>query len=232
MENRKKITNIDSVNDLFDFLKENAESKKSKLYRGVKSSNYKLIPSVGRCKNANGMAFTQEGERKMLQLFRQKSYPFIDNVCNDLELLALAQHHGLPTRLLDWTWNPIVAVFFAVKDEWNKHEVVTDSLLYVWDKDISGDLDPIFEPFDIKEITLFLPKHLTKRIIAQSGLFTVHPDPNTEVELKNLEVIKISADCRKKLKKAVEHLGIHQSTMFPDLEGVAQYVKWLRTNNH
>jgi hypothetical protein len=222
---------IDSVDKLFDFLKENSKCKTSRVFRGVKSANYKLIPSIGRHKTSDNKLFTINNEIKTLKVFRQKAYPFLDKDYSDLDLLALAQHHGLSTRLLDWTWNPLVAFFFAVNEELTDRQ--TDpSQIYVWDKNIPGQLDPKFDPFKIKDTTLFLPSHLTKRIIAQSGIFTVHPDPNLEFDIEGIQKILITAKARKPIKKAIQQLGVHYSTMFPDLEGVAKYISWLRTDSY
>ncbi len=225
------MTHINSVDDLFDFLRINATKDKAAIFRGVMSSDYKLLPSIGRFKGKDKKPFDVGREQRMLMVFRQKAFPYLEKDCTDLELLALAQHHGLPTRLLDWTWNPLVAVFFAVKDPW-RAGTPKDSLIYVWNKNIEGKLEPTFNPFTINEVTLYLPHHLTKRIIAQSGLFTIHPEPNKEIQVKGLEVVRIAPECRKAIKKALQQLGIHQSTMFPDLDGVAEYVKWLRTDSH
>jgi FRG domain len=168
----------------------------------------------------------------MLSLFKQKAYPYLDKNINDLEVLAIAQHHGLPTRLIDWTWNPLVALYFAVRDDWKDYEENTDSLIYVWEKDIKGQLEPKFEPFKINKVELFLPQHVSKRIIAQSGIFTIHPKPAKEFITTGISKIIIKSTIRHEIKKRLNKLGIHQGTMFPDLDGTATYIKWLRTNIH
>ena len=224
------LTEIKNIEDFYSFIKDYSNEKVRYVFRGVKSTDFTLKPSIGRFKTDHKKVFTLKYEESLLSLFKQKAYPFIEKNTTDLELLAIAQHHGLPTRLLDWTWNPLVALYFAVKDEWLQYENKKDSAVYIWKKDIKGQLEPKFHPFEITEVKLFLPQHNTKRIIAQSGIFTIHPNPTEPFSNTEISVIRIKRKVRKEIKRRLEQLGIHQGTMFPDLDGVTNYLKWLRTN--
>jgi hypothetical protein len=94
---------------------------------------------------------------------------------NDWEFLALARHHGAPTRLLDWTENPLAALFFAVEAAQKTDGAVWCYTYIETDKPVDVTCDP--DPLAVTRIVLFRPPHVHPRIWTQSGMFTVHP-PN------------------------------------------------------
>src|SRR5688572_1895288 len=91
------------------------------IYRGVKDGKYAtLIPSVGRLSKYYDTPIDDlvAHEKNLLNLFRHRSYSEMTKMPhNDWIWLALGQHHGLSTRLLDWTYSPLVAAFFATEPE-------------------------------------------------------------------------------------------------------------------
>tara|TARA_B100002003_G_scaffold118025_1_gene108880 strand:+ start:493 stop:1260 length:768 start_codon:yes stop_codon:yes gene_type:complete len=165
----------------------------------------------------------EKNEQRMLRLFKEQAVPYLTfRPANNWEWLAIAQHHGLPTRLLDWTRNPLVATFFAVEQEYSG-----DSLIYCFKHDKYIITDKIKNPFERTTVGKFIPSHVTTRITAQTGLFTIHPNPKEIYQSKSIDTIRIKKEFRKDLKKTLNSYGIHKASLFPDLDGLAKHITWL-----
>ena len=202
------------------------------IYRGVSKVEYELISTLGRVKLKEDDSF-ELVEKRALRIFKERSIPFLPNTpSNDWEWLALAQHHGMPTRLLDWTRNALVALYFSVRNE-NDNE---QSSIYVLhqEKQPIVDVEENKYPFKMGGIAQrYIPSHVTQRIIAQNGLFTFHPGkPNNPFESEEIDKIIIPADRRKQLKQELYRYGIHEASMFPGLDGLAEHIKWMNEKSH
>jgi hypothetical protein len=98
------------------------------VYRGVRDTSYELIPKIGRLTFINKIDLERE-EKIIITRFKQHGLPYLTIPCNNMwDWLAVAQHHGLPTRLLDWTFNPLVAAYFAVEKEHDGDSVISPGL--------------------------------------------------------------------------------------------------------
>src|ERR1044071_5489662 len=145
------------------------------IFRGVLNAKYKLLPKLGR----PGMKFLDaipNAEKEMFRLFKDFATPYLpSHNLSNWELLAVAQHHGLPTRLLDWTRNPLVAAYFAVEKD--SDEVGgSDSAIYAFSANDELDVEKLPDPLKVVAEGVVFTSHITRRIIAQSGLFTIHPN--------------------------------------------------------
>jgi len=105
-----------------------------------------------------------------------------------IEWLVLAQHHGLPTRFLDWTTNPLKGLFFAVENPNVKNNGV------VWAFEPTGYYDDLSKIYKIKQgaidfLASYYPDHLDARLIAQESCFTYFPFPTKTVPISPMEKI-------------------------------------------
>jgi type I restriction enzyme M protein len=135
------------------------------LFRGVARMSYRLDPSLERAVKCVPIS-AKELESKMMHLFKTHAIPYIDHpINNEWEWITLAQHHGLPTRLLDWTVNPLVALYFAVEKHFDE-----DSAVYVWfdPRYLKPDDLKDASPYHQQEIVAFLPSHISKRISSRN----------------------------------------------------------------
>jgi hypothetical protein len=102
---------IDLQQELFSFQPHEAHGRyrSSFAYRGVDSAKFELETSLMRIQNT-------KMEPHLLRNFKKYARSTIKDSQNNWELLAVAQHYGLPTRLLDWSFSPYVALHFATSD--------------------------------------------------------------------------------------------------------------------
>ena len=204
------------------------------VYRGVTDSvKHKLIPSIGRIDtNILCGLSVSEYETETLNRFKLRANSEITpQPKDDWEWLALAQHHGLPTRLLDWTSSPLIALYFATKPE-----ILEDGKLkkcnpnggaiYAFHTCSYLDTTCLGSPVDYKMFCLFYPPHITRRITGQFGLFSIQPDPTRTLddiivfdEANWIKKIEFNSDAAEQIQKQLYLLGIRHETVFPDLDG-------------
>lgn len=152
---------------------------------------------------------------------------------NEWDWLALAQHHGLETRLLDWTENPLVALYFAF--ERGGQDRPNESVMWILRIPKSEIVEPTIEttPFSVERTKVFRPTIVSNRMTAQAGWFTSHKFVSTRQKFVPLEKNKTykekvaKVDMRLDAMETVAFLarvGVSRLTLFPDLDGLCTHL--------
>jgi hypothetical protein len=145
-----------------------AEPRGRWVFRGHSDARFKLTPSVGR--GLHTSKSRDKYEKSLFNSFCREARGYLTALpTNDWEWLSLAQHHGLPTRLLDWTHNPLAALYFAVE----AYPDVDGELVALRALTQSSERVREGSPFTIDKPVKFYPNIVTPRIRAQEGLFVV-----------------------------------------------------------
>lgn len=130
-----EIENFDEyLNTIHKELSSHAEGRRRLYFRGQSkraTEGYPLVPSVGRYDHLGHLTLAEreQQECEVLETFSNHLLTHVQHRPQTAwEELAIAQHHGLPTRFMDWTTNPLVALYFAVR---NTSKGERDSAVYV-----------------------------------------------------------------------------------------------------
>jgi hypothetical protein len=169
------------------------------VFRGQGDATWPLLPKAGR------EPYFKVHDNWLFREWRRKAIEYTGTRWeSDWDWLAIAQHHGLPTRLLDWTENPLNAVYFAVREPQATDAVVYAARFYET-VNPSKDDPAKAEPWLRGGVRLFRPMGVVPRITRQGGLFSIHGEPTKpltkdRVGVEALEKIVIPRSSRAQLR--------------------------------
>jgi hypothetical protein len=198
-------------------------------YRGVSRAEHKLIPKAGR------PPYSDKDDVIIFLNWKRHAFAYLPTgprELSDWDMLAIAQHHGLATRLLDWSFNPLTAAFFATVD-WDGtiHEGVDGAVYAHYSSADVVEPSAGEGPFQVEGIRRLAPTSVIPRIGQQGGIFTIHSPPVTALEESLPEgdrLIKMIIDrgFKKALSVKLSHYGVNRMSLFPDLDGLSAHINW------
>ena len=162
---------IQSVDDLIDDIQNKGFESGRLLFRGHANYEWRLLPSMLRFEND----FALRLEAAYLEpLLRGKKIPFL-NTNDPIVLMMNLQHFGAPTRLLDWTFDPLIALFFACYDNTSKNDDIDGNLFFI-NKNLykSFEIDNKENEFFKQSITTENVERFIKRSIIDS-IYVIEP---------------------------------------------------------
>jgi len=187
--------------------------------------------------------------------FRRMATSLLPSTATIVDIYFLAQHHGIPTRLLDWTADALAALFFAVccepeKDGMihtiNPRFLIPDINNPQYPRDVvnirhslvSGTIQFLFDEGASPRTTFILPIYpdlRAGRMLQQVACFTLHMPPlpfsgregPTEPihKLTGVESYLVSRTAKKQLLLDLRRVGKNYATLFPDLDNVAREIR-------
>jgi hypothetical protein len=221
-------------------------------FRGQANARWPLesaLTRVVRVRRVSPGAWPRQEDR-IRRIFQRKSHLYLPDTPGDdlLEWLALMQDHGAPTRLLDFTWSPYVAAFFALERAsadaaiWALNLPLLRRLHdeHTIDGVAVGRADPrdaaVFDRYYLPNAHAFLwqgdPFRMPQRVVAQAGTFLVtgHLGLTVDEILERypgrdtllVQFVFDTEAVRRDAMAALYTMNITQATLFPDLDGLAR----------
>ncbi len=191
------------INSCDDLLKKINDS--GNVFRGCSDSTYKLIPAIGRMVNEDLTL-----EKKVLEQFSEHANLKITNNKQIWEVLFLAQHYGVLTRLLDWTLDPLVALYFAVRKKKKKKFAIFCLNVPILEE------TPSFSPFKTTETIFIKPKFTDNGISNQKSILSIQKNFTTPILNSNLTKFIFEPKLQKDILNLCNNYGINEKYLLPD----------------
>ena len=220
------------INSITDYLSQILALNKDRgddeifIFRGEISMGYSLIPSIGRVNN-----YSKDLEKQMFLEFKRQYYSYTDlRPKNDMDVLFLAQHYRLKTRLLDWSYNPLVALYFACEREVDsqKDEKKNGRIYYctiknkIFDNQVSPEMPTVMEDIqNVKSDILIVPDYTDIRYRNQQALFMLCSKPNEAIK-NDINFLEIDEDSKKQIRNDLALLGYNKTFIYPMLESLCK----------
>ncbi|WP_031463665.1 FRG domain-containing protein (plasmid) [Paenibacillus polymyxa] len=231
--------------ELVDFFNEIREFKEfhggTNIWFRGQTEDFPLHSGLFRPSKATSLAEIKQAEVNAYRSFMSLGHPYLKDE-KDWELLFIMQHHGVKTRLLDWTSALTIALYFCVEKPgnpvlWLLNPAGLNYLNGLGNTILSLPLNVSYETF-LEGGESFLTASLqpirnSARQIIQQGMFTIQGDSNVPLEFewggeileKNiLKKIKITESLERDIKHLLELSNIDNFTIYPDLDGLSKHL--------
>jgi hypothetical protein len=213
-------------------------------FRGHANADYPLTSTLTRVLVERRIKprLWRRQEERILRIFKRKAHHFLERTPaedEEFEWFALMQHHGSPTRLLDFTWSPYVAAFFALEATLpSEVHGPMDAAVWAIDPNAPGFISfakSLLGTMENKQRVLVgEPRLMNRRLTAQSGTFAVHWRLDTPVDellrqqhARNVitKFILPRTEVRDTGLRELYRMNISYATLFPGLDGLAESMR-------
>ncbi len=215
-------------------------------FRGHANKEWELIPRIFRTNNE----IRVEDEEELYAEFVRRGCSLVPSLTDGWHSYFVMQHHGVPTRLLDWTDSALAALYFALKNSQTDAAVWAINPLWLNSRTIDRDslvdpnIDPLAATFRVDALRTNLqgqgntapllsiavrPPWVSMRMFAQRSLFTLHGSQRIPIEQypfvrRNSPLCKIVIPYKQQgdVIVGLRACGVTETSIFPDLDGLAK----------